>query len=65
MDLMTAKEASRLWGITARRVQFLCEQGKVNGAERLGNAWVIPKTTSKPIDGRTKKAKQSGIHINK
>ena len=58
MDLMTAKEAGNLWGITPRRVQALCEQGRVTGAEHLGNAWVIPKGTSKPVDARTKGARQ-------
>lgn len=57
MDLMTVKEASGLWGITERRIQVLCGKGKVDGATRLGNIWVIPKGTSKPIDGRTKIAK--------
>jgi len=57
MKLMTVKEASEIWGVSRRRVQILCETGKVNGAERLGNMWVIPKHTPKPIDGRTKAAK--------
>jgi len=56
---MTAKEASELWGLTPRRVQILCDVGKVNGAQRLGNMWVIPKGTLKPIDGRTKAAKHN------
>ncbi|MDR1927792.1 MAG: hypothetical protein LBQ33_04040 [Oscillospiraceae bacterium] len=59
MDLMTAKEAAELWGISQRRVQVLCDNGRVSGAERLGNdMWVIPKGTPKPPDGRTKAAKQ-------
>ena len=57
MDWMTVKEASALWSISGRRVQILCDTGKVYGAERLGNMWVIPKGTPKPIDGRTKPAK--------
>ena len=57
MELMTVKEASEIWGISGRRVQILCETGKVKGAERLGNMWVIPKGTQKPLDGRTKAAK--------
>lgn len=57
MEWMTAKEAAELWGITTRRIQILCDMGKVNGAQRLGNMWVIPKGTPKPIDGRTKAAK--------
>ena len=57
MEWMTVAEASKLWDISRRRVQILCDVGKVKGAERLGNMWVIPKGTQKPIDGRTKAAK--------
>ena len=57
MDWMTAKETGELWGITARRVQVLCDNGQISGATRLGKIWVIPKTAQKPVDGRTKAAK--------
>jgi hypothetical protein len=39
-------------------VQVLCGDGKINGATRLGRDWMIPKGTPKPLDGRTKAAKQ-------
>ena len=60
MDLewMTPAEASIRWGIKVRRVQAMCLTGKIVGAFRLGRMWLIPQHTSKPIDGRTKKAKQ-------
>jgi len=55
---MTPKQAGELWGITERRVQALCVSGRVQGAARLGGkVWLIPKDTSKPLDGRTKAAK--------
>ena len=57
-ELMTTADAAELWGITTRRVQILCGNGKVNGAFRMGNTWIIPSGTPKPIDGRTKAAKQ-------
>lgn len=57
MDYMSAKEASKRWNISPRRVQVLCDQGRIAGAERLGNAWAIPKSAQKPLDGRTKEAK--------
>ena len=57
MEWMTVKETSQLWNVSGRRVQILCDTGKVNGATRLGNMWIIPRGTSKPIDGRTKAAK--------
>jgi hypothetical protein len=52
MEWMTVKEASELWNISGRRVQILCNNGRVDGATRLGNLWVIPKGTPKPPDGR-------------
>ena len=57
MDLITAKEAAKSWGITVRRVQALCENGQVPASYKLGDIWVMPKGTQKPIDGRTKAAK--------
>jgi len=59
-ELMTTIEAAELWGITPRRVQVLCDNGRVKGAVRMGRTWIIPKGTPKPIDGRTKAAKQQG-----
>jgi hypothetical protein len=54
MDYITAKEAAEKWGISQRRVQLLCEQGRVAGAVRLGWAWAIPKESDKPADARSK-----------
>ncbi|HBE78350.1 MAG TPA: DNA-binding protein [Firmicutes bacterium] len=48
MDYMTAREASKKWDITQRRVQALCVQGKIPGAVLFGNAWVIPKDAVNP-----------------
>jgi hypothetical protein len=56
MDWITTKQAAEEWGITVRRVQALCENGKVKGATKLGDMWVIPVGARKPIDGRTKTA---------
>jgi excisionase family DNA binding protein len=58
-ELMTTAEAAKLWSISTRRVQILCDKGKVMGAVRMGRTWIIPKGTAKPIDGRTKIAKQT------
>ncbi len=52
MDFITAKEAAKKWGITPRRVQILCSEGRIEGAWRLGNAWAIPSNAHKPEDGR-------------
>jgi len=54
---MAVQEAGALKGISTRRAQFICAKGKVEGAQKLGNIWVIPKGMPKPIDGGTKAAK--------
>lgn len=55
MDYITAKQAAEKWGISERRVQVLCRQGKIEGVVKLGWAWAIPKDAEKPMDGRYKK----------
>lgn len=57
MDYMNAKEAADKWGLSVRRVQVLCEQGRFDGVERLGNVWLISKSAEKPLDGRTREVK--------
>jgi len=54
MEYITAKEAAEKWSISERRVQILCRQGKIKGANRLGWAWAIPRESKKPADRRKK-----------
>lgn len=56
-ELMTTKKVAELWGISARRVQILCNKGLVEGAIKMDRTWIIPKCPTKPIDGRSKAAK--------
>jgi excisionase family DNA binding protein len=56
MEYITTQEAAELWGVKIRRVQALCESNRIKGAKRLGQIWVIPQSTLKPPDGRTKAA---------
>ena len=55
MEYMTIKEAAELWGLSIRRTQVLCETNRIEGAEKFGKAWAIPRGTPKPIDGRVKR----------
>lgn len=57
MEYITAKQAGAKWGISERRVQLLCEQGRIDGVQRLGKAWAIPKDAIKPHDNRRIKSK--------
>jgi len=65
MDIMTTKDASELWGISVRRVQALCENGKIPSATKMGDVWLMPKGTQKPPDGRYKAAKRTSPSVNK
>lgn len=59
MDIgwITTEEASIKWGIKIRQVQALCSKGKVPNAVRKGHIWLIPNNSVKPLDGRTKRAR--------
>jgi len=62
MEYMTTDEAAEKWGITERQVQSRCKDGKIDGAVYVRRVWLIPKSAEKPIDGRTKAAKQTNHH---
>ena len=54
MNYITTKEAAAQWGISDRRILQYCNTGRIEGAEKMGNTWLIPKNAEKPADGRTK-----------
>ena len=58
---MTLKEAAEKWGIGDRRINTLCLEGRIEGASKIGNLWVIPVDTPKPDDNKIK----SGKYIKK
>lgn len=53
MDLMTAREAAELWGISQRRVAIFCAEERIEGAQLKGNMWLIPQDAQKPVDARS------------
>ena len=53
MKYIDVNEASAKWGISARRIRLLCQEGRIDGAIKLGWSWTIPSDTPKPSDGRT------------
>ena len=52
MDYITPKDASHKWGISERRIQKLCEEGRIDGAIRFSKVWAIPTDAKKPADAR-------------
>lgn len=51
MEYMTTSEIAKVWGITSRRVQILCKEGRIDGAIFKG-IWLIPENAKKPTDPR-------------
>ena len=43
-----ADEMAKRWDVSVRQVQLLCQNGKIRGASKFGNAWAIPENTTKP-----------------
>lgn len=57
MDYITLKEAAEKWDVTPRRVNYLCAGGRIPGAVKMANIWLIPKDAEKTVDRRLKKSK--------
>lgn len=61
MEYLSCKQASIKWNISERRVRYLCQENKVNGAIQIGKSWAIPITTSRPTDHRRKENKNVSL----
>ena len=53
-EYMTVQDAAKLWEISERHIQKLCEENRIDGVVRLSRVWLIPKDAKKPIDKRLK-----------
>lgn len=56
-EYMTVKETAAKWGISERRVNILCNEGRVEGVVKFGASWAIPSDAEKPEDRRIKSGK--------
>lgn len=54
MDYMTVKEASERWGVSERAITYHLTAGRIGGAEKKGNLWLISITVPKPEDRRSR-----------
>lgn len=57
--MMTSKEKAQQWGVSERLVRIFCNDGRIQGAVKVGKSWRIPDDAEKPKDGRIK----SGTYI--
>lgn len=61
MEYLTTSETAERWGITARRVQVLCKEGRVDGAVYKG-VWLIPADAKKPEDPRRSRKQNDKLY---
>ena len=57
MEYLSISQLSKKWGISGRRIQTLCTEGRVPGATKIGSYWAIPADAEKPKDERIKSGK--------
>ena len=52
MNFVPSSVKAEEWGISQSRVAILCKEGRVAGAELIGNRWFLPVDATKPEDPR-------------
>lgn len=57
MKYLSTTQVAEKWGLSARRVALLCEQKRIDGAQKAGSNWIIPERAEKPADARIKNGK--------
>lgn len=57
MNYLSTAQLARIWGISARRIQKLCTDNRIDGAIKIGNYWAVPADAKKPKDERVKSGK--------
>lgn len=61
---MQIREASEKWNISERRIRQLVQDGRIEGAEKIGTTWNIPNDSNKPVDKRYKDEMEFKIDLS-
>lgn len=64
MEFMTTKAAVKKWNISERRIRQLLQDGRIEGAVKVGNNWNIPINANKPADKRSIKLDNTDFKID-
>ena len=54
---VTVNEIAKKWEVKPRNIPMMCLKGKIKGAEKIGNIWMIPVDAERPLDERIKSGK--------
>lgn len=62
---LSIREAAEKWGVSQRRINQYCSEGRISGAERFGGSWAIPENAEKPGDPRKQKKQIEPTNLKK
>ena len=51
-NYLSIREAAEKWGVSERRINQYCAEGRIPGVQRFGKSWAIPAGAEKPGDPR-------------
>lgn len=64
-EYLSTREAAAKWGVSERRVNQYCAEGRILGAKRFGSSWAIPDSAEKPGDPRKNKSQAPSVKPSK
>lgn len=63
-NYLSIREASEKWGVSERRINQYCSEGRIAGAQKFGKSWAIPADAKKPEDPR-KRSQHSEVVVTR
>ena len=57
MEYLSISQIAEKWGLSARRINVLCSEGRIPGATKIGSYWAVPADAEKPKDARIRSGK--------
>ena len=55
---LSIREAAEKWGVSERRINQYCAEGRIPGAQKFGPAWAIPPETRAGRSGKSNPTRQ-------
>ncbi len=65
MEYLSVRQTAETWGISGRRIQRLCVEGRIPGETKMGSYWAVPADAEKPKDKRVKSGKYMNLNCAK
>lgn len=65
MEYLSVSQTAEKWGVSGRRIQRLCAEGRILGATKIGSYWAVPADAEKPKDERVKSGKYMKLNCAK